>query len=343
MEFTHFVGIDIAKSKFDIEHLDKNGRSCARQFSNDISGISKLILHLESYGIGPSNALICMEHTGHYIDQITRILYGEGFFVWVVSPLFLKEFSPRKLRLENDDVAAHKIRLYAGYFHELAEQFIPDDPLDDELKKIFRRRNQLIRMRTSMYNMRTSNKDLATPDPDAEELWTRHIESFDQDIKKADKLLKKRLTSTPRYRRKYDLLLSIPGIGPVCATQLLILTKGFTKFKDFRSFACYISTAPFEKSSGKRYRKPRIHKAGRKDIKSNLFLGALRHIRTGGFFHDYYKHRTEEKNKHHNSVMNALINKLLKIVFDMIRLDQHFDLDKYLEGKRKSPRNLGLS
>ena len=33
--------------------------------------------------------------------------------------------------------------------------------------------------------------------------------------------------------------------------------------------------------------------------------------------------------------MNSFINRLLKIVFDIIRLDEPFDHDKYLAGKKK--------
>lgn len=334
MKFEHFVGIDVAKEKFDIDHQDKKGNFCPNQFSNSIRGISQLIKYWKSKNFDPENCLICLEHTGNYIDLLTRVLYGEGYFVWVVSPLFLKEFSPKKLRLENDEVAARKLSEYARFFQEMAVRFTPDTPFQDKLKKLFRLRNQLIKARTSAVNRKASNDDLATPDLLSDQVWTEAIESFSQRVAQVDQLLIKAFMEDPQYRRMYHLLKTIPGIGKVCATQLLIMTGGFTKFNNFRAFASYISTAPFEKASGKRYRKARVHKAGHKQAKANLFLASLSHIRPGGFFYEDYQQKTVQQGKHHNSVMNSFINRLLKIVFDIIRLDEPFDLDKYLAGKK---------
>ena len=335
MRFEHFIGIDVAKDKFDIDHQDKNQKFSPQQFSNSISGISRLINYLTSKEIMPDNALICLEHTGNYIDQMTRILCGEGYFVWVVTPLFLKEFSPKKLRLENDMVAARKLAEYARYFHEMAVRFVPDTPYQDRLKKLFRLRNQLVKARASAANRKASNQDLSNPDLLTDQVWTEAIDSFTQRIEQVDQLLKRAFLEDPEYRRMYKLLQTVPGIGKVCAAQLLIMTRGFTKFNNHKAFASFISTAPFEKASGKRHRKPRIHKAGHKQIKANLFMASLRHIRPGGFFHEEYFEKTQEFGKHHNSVMNSFINRLLKIVFDIIRLDEPFDHAKYLAGKKK--------
>lgn len=335
MEFTHFVGVDIAKEKFDAEFTNCTGVICRSELSNDIKGASKLIRLLEKSGNSRTTTLICMEHTGHYIDRLARILSGEGYFVWVVSPLFLKSFGPKPLGLQNDRVSASKLREYAGYFFELAQRYVPDSPFEDELKKLFRLRKQLIRCKTRFSNMKSSNQDLATPHPLTDRIWEEMVQRFDRLIKTVDTLLMEQLLSCPKYKRMYEILLSVPAIGPVCAKQLLILTKGFSRFTNFRAFASFIATAPYEKSSGKRSRRPKTSKSGHKSMKSNLFMGVLRNIRPGGFFAIRYRFETEVRKKHHLSVMNALINRLLKIVFDMIRLNQKFDIGLYQQAKNK--------
>ena len=234
MKLEHFVGIDMAKEKFDIDHQDENGKFCPHQFSNSIGGISQLIKYLKSKSIDPDNCLVCLEYTGNYIDLLTRIMYGEGYYVWVVSPLFLKEFSPKKLRLENDEVAARKLSEYGRFFQEIAVRFIPDSPFQDKLKKLFRLRNQLIKARTSAANRKASNNDLASPDLLSDRVWTEAIESFTKRIVQVDQLLIKAFMEDPQYRRMYHLLKTIPGIGKVCATQLLIMTGGGYKIQQLQ-------------------------------------------------------------------------------------------------------------
>lgn len=49
---------------------------------------------------------------------------------------------------------------------------------------------------------------------------------------------------------QYKLVQSVPGIGKIVATSLLITTKGFTNLTDPRKLACYMGIAPFPYQSG---------------------------------------------------------------------------------------------
>src|SRR5690606_13410997 len=51
-------------------------------------------------------------------------------------------------------------------------------------------------------------------------------------------------------KHNQELLKSIPGIGEIGSIYFLLVTKGFTRFKNWRKFACYCGIAPFEYSSG---------------------------------------------------------------------------------------------
>ncbi|MBK6549670.1 MAG: IS110 family transposase [Flavobacteriales bacterium] len=50
--------------------------------------------------------------------------------------------------------------------------------------------------------------------------------------------------------RQYDLLRTIPGVGPQLAAYLVACTDGFARFNTPRQLSCHAGVAPFERSSG---------------------------------------------------------------------------------------------
>jgi len=158
MEFKHFVGIDISKMTFDVA-IGQESELVHFEFDNSNPGISKFISELVSRQAFRGNTLICLEHTGHYIDRITRILHGEGYFVWVVQPLVLHYFSADLNRLKNDKTDAKKLMSYARSFSELAERYIPESGPQAQLRKLERLRRQLVGLGQRIQNMIASNRD----------------------------------------------------------------------------------------------------------------------------------------------------------------------------------------
>ena len=46
-----------------------------------------------------------------------------------------------------------------------------------------------------------------------------------------------------------ELIITIKGVGPQTALFIIVLTNGFTLFKNYRRFASYASIAPFSYAS----------------------------------------------------------------------------------------------
>ena len=53
-----------------------------------------------------------------------------------------------------------------------------------------------------------------------------------------------------RLKELFDLMVSVPGIGPVIATELLIATNEMQTISDPKKLACHAGVAPFEYRSG---------------------------------------------------------------------------------------------
>ena len=63
----------------------------------------------------------------------------------------------------------------------------------------------------------------------------------------------------PQLKELFDIVESVKGIGPVIATEVLITTNKFKDIGDPKKYSCgwrstYCGFAPFEHSSGKKYK-----------------------------------------------------------------------------------------
>ncbi|WP_166427903.1 transposase [Chryseobacterium lacus] len=106
------------------------------------------------------------------------------------------------------------------------------------------------------------------------------------------------IRSDEDLKHKQELLKSIPGIGEVGSVYFLLVTKGFTHFKNWRKFACYCGIALFEYSSGSSIRvRNRVNPVADKKMKSLLHLLSPTTIRHDEELKLYYN-RTKEEGKH---------------------------------------------
>jgi len=97
-----FLGIDIAKSKFDIALL-VNGKFKCKEFPNEPKGFLALSAWLQKKEL--SDLHVCMEATGAYSEALATYLHGEKILVSVVNPAQIKKFGGCKLSRTKTDKA----------------------------------------------------------------------------------------------------------------------------------------------------------------------------------------------------------------------------------------------
>ncbi len=74
-------------------------------------------------------------------------------------------------------------------------------------------------------------------------------------------------------------LMTIPGVGPVCAMALAALTPPVESFSKGRDFTAWIGLVPRQNSSGGKARLGRISKMGQRDLRRQLIIGATSVLR----------------------------------------------------------------
>ncbi len=110
------------------------------------------------------------------------------------------------------------------------------------------------------------------------EMLFEQIGALSGRIAELDRELKRR----SRQREDIRNLMTIPGIGPVCAMAVHAFAPPMGSFKRGRDFAAWTGLTPRQQSTAGRQRLGRITKMGQRDIRSLLVQGAvavLRHQR----------------------------------------------------------------
>lgn len=157
---------------------------------------------------------------------------------------------------------------------------------------------------------------------------------YSEEIARTEKQMLDIIRAHEELSRNYDIITSVKGVGLVTAVELIVKTENFTIIKTASQYAAYAGTAPYEKSSGKMNKGAHVSKIGNRCSKTLLYICAESARMHNKEIKLYYERRTIIDKKPHFYVLNAIVNKLLKIIFSLVTKGQMFDSDFI----RKDPR-----
>lgn len=139
--------------------------------------------------------------------------------------------------------------------------------------------------------------------------------------------------SDEEHEQLMKKITSVVGIGPKTAQALLTSTGGLDHFEHDRQLAKFIGIVPASHDSGSsvRYRGP-ITKKGNSELRACLYMAARSARRFNLACKELYE-RLRSKGKCHRQAMVAVMNKLVRQVFAVIKYDRKFDNRYYLKYK----------
>ncbi|MGA7711024.1 MAG: transposase [Rhizomicrobium sp.] len=254
------AGIDVCKSWLDV-HVIPEG--CSRRFSNDAQGHRQLKRWLAKYDV----AVIAMEATGKWHRQVHRSLHASGLKVAIINPLRARLFAEAiGLLAKTDRVDARMLALLAASL--LPSANTPAPVLIEALKELVAARHSAVTEQTALENqLASANTSFLCAQ------LRRRIDRLAKDIAGLDAEIAKRIKADQGLARRYEILLSIPGLGPVTAATLVAdLTElGACNAKQI---AMLTGLAPLADDSGSRQGQ-RVIRAGRASVRRVLYLCAL--------------------------------------------------------------------
>ena len=317
--FSAFVGIDVSKLKLDACFLLNESQNYHRVFDNTLKGIRMMTKWVDDL-TAKENCLFCLEHTGIYAMPLCYYL-GEQQYNFALVPALeiLKSIGVKRGKTDKADAAA--IAKYAQIrCDDIRLYSLPEKQLV-KLKFLLTHRNLLVKTRKNFHVALTEpvsfvEKDLIS---DVNRQNKQLVTNLDRKIKEIEKQITGIIEGNEQMKKIYDLLVSVPGIGPHIAAYLLVYTRCFTLFENSRKFACYAGIAPFEYQSGVSIKgRSKVSHLANKRMKSLLNLAALTAKKSDAQIKQYYERKIKE-GKNPMLVLNNIRNKIVARIFATVK------------------------
>ena len=268
------IGIDVSKDRLDAFWHSRTEACC---LPNSPEGFGQLCAWLGK----EEDVLIVFEATGAYHRGLERHLGLAGLPFIKVNPKQARRFAQAIGRLAKTDSVDARMLARMGVVLDLTPQVVEGEDVHD-LRELLTARRALIKDQV------TAKTRLATAlNPLVREQLGRRIEDIGADIQALDEVIaqiaRQRGTLEERIRR----LMTIPGIGRLTATTMLIDMPelGHLEGKKITALA---GLAPMTQQSGKWQGKERIT-GGRSSIRRAIYMPALVAIRFNRDLHDKYQ------------------------------------------------------
>ena len=320
-----YVGIDVSRNHLDFAMLNGDGtHEVSTQVANEAKAIRGLVRSwMKKNGLDPEESLFCLEPTGHYSHLLLEVLVDLKVAVWLAHPMDIKQ-GMGIARGKNDKVDAVRIAQFARRHQDQARLFTADHLRMGKLKQLLMKRRQLVESKVRLkIQLKDVNRHMhADLRKTFNQIDQAHVRTIDRLIKKVGLMIDQEISADPVIKHQYDLIASVPGVGPVLASNLLALTDAFTRFSTPRQLACHVGVAPFEHSSGSSVRgRTRTSKKAHAGLKSLLHMAALVAIRHDEEMGAYYRRKVAE-GKPKLCAINAVRGKILHRVLAVLRRNE---------------------
>lgn len=132
------------------------------------------------------------------------------------------------------------------------------------------------------------------------------------------------LSQTDTYRRNYNLLISIPGIGLMTAITFLVQIGNISRFKRLDDLCNYVGLVPRMYGSGDKMQAGKMIKRGRKELKIMLIEASWEAIRKDPALMLKFNELT--KRMHKNKAIIRIARKMLSRIRFVLRHQQEYEL-----------------
>jgi len=327
MDFKFIIGLDMAKENFELVMLEEGTTKLQMQVDNNRKSIAAAF---KKNKIDLQKTLICMEHTGIYNNHLLSFLYQQKANVWLENPVHIKR-STGLVRGKNDRIDAMRVATFAHVHQSQAKLWKPRREVIENLKVLMGQRSRLLKAKKALELPIAEAKDfcLKSQIKLMKDSCRATLKAIKKDIQQINQQIRKFIKADERLKELFALVTSVPHVGTIVGTAIIVSTNEFKTISNPRKFACHCGIAPFEHTSGTSIRgKTRVSHMADKELKKLLHLSALGLTSRPGEIRSYFERKVAEgKNK--MLVLNAIRNKIIHRVFACVR-DQKIFIKKDL-------------
>jgi transposase len=300
VEWTVAIGVDTHRDEHVAVAVDRTGRRLGSlAFAVDERGFGEVVAFARSFG----EPAFAIEGTGSYGASLARSVVAEGFAV------FECERPARRRRKDKNDLIDAELaarRLLSGQPLALPRTGVERE----QLRLLLVERRSATHARQQALNQLKAA--IITLDPPLRERLgslrpaviarsvglqrqrelaplrrlAKRIVLLEQELAEADRELAE-LTRAPCPR-----LLAEPGVGPVCAGQILVSTADPHRMRTEPAFAALAGVSPVEASSGQ-IKRHRLNRSGDRQLNWSIHMTALNRIRYHAETRAYYQRQLD--------------------------------------------------
>ena len=311
-----WLGIDIAKRKFDLAVLD-NGKIRRKVFDNTTSGYQALLDWLAARGYALEDLHVCMEATSTYYEKLATFLHDAGIRVSVVNPLQIKAFGESLLSRQKTD------RADAALIARFAEQHSPMlwCPAPREIREL-----QRLLARLEAVQQMSVQEQNRQHEAEGESLESvlRMLTQLKAEEEKLRQMIRDHIDQNPNLREQHALLTSIPGVGDQVSSHFMAWLRP-ERFDDARQAVAFVGLSPRHRESGDSVRgKSRLCKVGHARLRKILYFPAMSAIRCNTAAKALAE-RLKASGKNGKVVIGAVMRKMIHWMFGVLKSGQAFD------------------
>lgn len=309
-----FIGVDVSKDMLDVAVY---GEPKAFRFAQTEEGLAEFL----SFVADLKPRLVVFEATGGYEMAAVAVLVSDGLPAAVVNPRRTRDFA-RAMGLEakTDRIDAAVLAEYAAKMVErIRVSTLPDDDAR-ALRELLLRRRQLV---THLASERNRQLQLVGPRKVKRVVSSvaRAITFLEKEIAELDKEMNDHIQNSDIWKRKDELLQSVPGVGPTTARTMLTVIPELGTLTN-KEVAALVGVAPYNDDSGPPLKKgkvrPRHIRGGRAEARNVLYMAVMTAIRCNPVIRAFYE-RLVANGKKGLVAMTACIRKLAVILNAMLR------------------------
>lgn len=315
-----FVGIDIASATFTAAVGVEPWRLIVKpeEFLNELDSFPKFLHWLQKNKLAPEQTILCMEATGVYGEALAYFLNSQGYYLVVETPLKVKRafkpFGPK-----SDPVDSQQIAEYACRYWDELHLWTPNQQVLEQIKTLLNTREQFVTQSTAHQNALKSLQRKVVRTPLAEQVHIEALKQIKKHLRTIEDEIRRLIDQDPTFGQMLGLLLSVPGVGMLLAAHFLVSFYSAQRELNHKEMASYLGICPHEHSSGSSLHPHATSRHfGPPEMRRLLYLASMSVRTHHPDFYGYFLRKTAQ-GKPKKVVLNNIANKLLKIMFAVIR------------------------
>lgn len=277
------IGVDLAKRVFQLHGMSMNGQV---KFRKKLSREQ-----FRAFMAQQPDCLVVFEACGS-ASYWAREMQTLGHEVKLIAPQYVRPFVKRQ---KNDAADAEAIVIAA---RQPEMRFVAPKTIEQQAKAVlFRSRERLVHqrielvnaLRAALYecghvfpagitNLKRIKVLVEDPDCDLPALILAECQDLLAQIAEKSARIDAKSKKMKVLAAETDTarcLQTMPGVGPLTALAVEAFAPDMAQFKCGRDFAAWLGLVPMQYSSGGKERLGRVSKAGQRDIRRLLIIGAM--------------------------------------------------------------------